>query len=705
MNKRKRVWNGRVPLVLLGLTTAFAAGAVHPLAELTGGRARLVWVQDRSPKCADVGGRGNQLWLMGLDTGAGERERPLVGQAGNFVRPMLTPDGKRVVYSDRRDNKIYVVGWDGGKPREVGTGLGFDVWRDPGDGRFFVVYQVVKKGRKQEKNPVRIRPLDGKGPDRLLWNRTPVTPVTGGNFQLSRDGSHACGLFPWPHGGVAELPNKNWEKLGTGCWVSLAPDNSYLFWIFDGPHRDVYMSARDGRRWKVPIAGDPYLRGFEVYHPRWSNHVRYLCITGPYLGKGGKPGGNRIGQGGKEVEVLVGRFAPDFQRVEKWLRVTHNAFGDFFPDLWVDGGDKSRVPRAVCGSLDTLEREAIGKFRRWPGTQQGLVFLWNNSKSANTVMGPDGKPLRSCRVHAVRKAVFGRFYDMLLGGGAMLAEGVDRPLLEACKKSNRLAVEALLTPDDLNQHGPARIVSFSQDPNQRNFTLGQDGKKLIFRLRTPKTGPNGTNPEVRFGSLQAGKPTHVIVAYRPGRLAVYIDGRPISVSQKVSGDFRNWAPMHLLFGDEWTADRDWRGRLEAVAIYARFIGPEEAAARYRLLRPRLEKRKPLPRLVVEARLVAKSRIPAPAAIAPYRRCLALEKYKIVKVIDGTCNAPAIAVARWVILDGRKLPGNEQTSRPWKVRRLVLEPFDAHPELQGERLVNDLDDFDLEQYFDPRRSGE
>ena len=35
-------------------------------------------------------------------------------------------------------------------------------------------------------------------------------------------------------------------------------------------------------RWRVNINNAPGIDGYEVYHPRWANHPRFLTITGPY---------------------------------------------------------------------------------------------------------------------------------------------------------------------------------------------------------------------------------------------------------------------------------------------------------------------------------------------------------------------------------------------------------------------------------------
>ena len=49
--------------------------------------------------------------------------------------------------------------------------------------------------------------------------------------------------------------------------------------------------------------------------------------------------------------------------------------------------------------------------------------------------------------------------------------------------------------------------------------------------------------------------------------------------------------MHLIFGDEYAASRDWSGQLRGIAIYGRAISPAEIAAEYRAVKPILDARK------------------------------------------------------------------------------------------------------------------
>ena len=217
-----------------------------------------------------------------------------------------------------------------------------------------------------------------------------------------------------------------------------------------------------------------------------------------------------------------------------------------------------------------------------PVSQGDLVFVWKLKGAANMIPGEGTQPAQFCRLRGEGNATFARNGAMETVSGAFVAEDADARLLSACRQSNQLTVEAMITPENASQEGPARIISSSESPYARNFTLGQTRDRFIFRLRTSGNDKNGTKPEVTLCQLQAGKPQHVIVTYQPGELHCYLDGTQVLDTDKVQGDFSNWSPQHLIFGDEWTRDRKWRGTLSHIAIHSRVIGPEEAAMRAKL---------------------------------------------------------------------------------------------------------------------------
>ncbi|MGQ0734631.1 MAG: hypothetical protein ACT4QD_13370 [Acidobacteriota bacterium] len=92
------------------------------------------------------------------------------------------------------------------------------------------------------------------------------------------------------------------------------------------------------------------------------------------------------------------------------------------------------------------------------------------------------------------------------------------------------------------------------------------------------------------------------------------------------------------------------------------------------------------RSVVEARLVSSAPIPTPESIAPYRHALVVSRYEVVNTVEGPGAARELLVAHWAIRDGRVL--SDAARAAGQVYRLTVERYDAHPELEGERLIQE-----------------
>jgi len=97
-------------------------------------------------------------------------------------------------------------------------------------------------------------------------------------------------------------------------------------------------------------------------------------------------------------------------------------------------------------------------------------------------------------------------------------------LTKRLRSAGQFAVNAQVETHDLSQTGPARIISLSQDPSNRNFTIGQWQRDLIVRLRTPLTGENGTRPQITVPGVFSDTDLHkIIVNYDGAALRIYID--------------------------------------------------------------------------------------------------------------------------------------------------------------------------------------
>lgn len=163
-------------------------------------------------------------------------------------------------------------------------------------------------------------------------------------------------------------------------------------------------------------------------------------------------------------------------------------------------------------------------------------------------------------------------------GTVLRSEGSAKKIVDAVKQSGELTIEAWLTPDDARQSGPARIVSLSNDPSHRNFTLGQEKDRWDVRLRTSLTNPNGipSTQSPPHGLASKGKRAHVVCTRgAAGDLRIYLDGKML-IQRKVAGKLGSWdASYRLLLGNEQSGDRPWLGKLHRVALYQRSLTASE----------------------------------------------------------------------------------------------------------------------------------
>lgn len=91
--------------------------------------------------------------------------------------------------------------------------------------------------------------------------------------------------------------------------------------------------------------------------------------------------------------------------------------------------------------------------------------------------------------------------------------------------TSQFTIGAVVATADTMQDGPARIISLSADDERRNFTLGQKGSDLVFRLRTPITGKNATNYQLAVPNVFGDTKNHqILLTYKGSILTIYIDG-------------------------------------------------------------------------------------------------------------------------------------------------------------------------------------
>jgi|GEM_PF-6808106 len=204
-----------------------------------------------------------------------------------------------------------------------------------------------------------------------------------------------------------------------------------------------------------------------------------------------------------------------------------------------------------------------------------------------------------------------------------ISETIPTELVENLKSTNAITIEAWIKSTNLYQEGPARIVTLSEDTEERNFTLGQgvgfrsDGQ-LSGKPTTVYSGRLRTDDVITDNAelLLKGRPgvytptdslttshfSHVVyVRHADGKVQFYLDGveQILSLDRDslernlwstgewarniVPGTFQNWSPFSLALGNEIGGGRAWQGEYRRLAIYSRALTPREIRRHYRRL--------------------------------------------------------------------------------------------------------------------------
>lgn len=166
--------------------------------------------------------------------------------------------------------------------------------------------------------------------------------------------------------------------------------------------------------------------------------------------------------------------------------------------------------------------------------------------------------------------------------GLFASAGPATKIIEVCKKTNEITIQAWVTPANDTNQGPARIVTLSANPTNRNFTVGQDTTGYQIRLRTTTTGNNGTNPRLEVpNAVVPNKMVKLVYTFAAEEAKFYIDGNEVG-KLKIVGQFDNWDDNYQFgLGHELDlADdlgRSFLGDYFLVAVYSRAIPPDQLA--------------------------------------------------------------------------------------------------------------------------------
>ena len=758
-----RLLAGLVILALLA-SSAVAESLAESVLKLTGSRTRIVWlhaVQDVAANAWDAISADYEL--KGFDNADG-RARVILPGPASYANPCITPDGQRVLFTDVTTNTLYLVDWDGSNKTELTKGYVLCTWIDPKERTQWVYFtdQGYSKGqltrcridkpserevvwsKEQAAHTLTISADGTRAGSEFPWPAAGVAILPHVSWKRYGTGCNGC---------IA--PDNSYRFFHMGEEIS---HNGVIFYDKDGANRRVIRFRLAGDAWiprwtndvrfltvNSPIGGkdaDIYLG---VFNPAFTAVTKWVQITNQpgqdtkacgWVGRMPRPEAKPL------IIAPVVRKAP-VTAAARLLDEAHLevAFSEQVQLKDASASLLSKVPVAAlaldpeglrlvitlggrmpksdtlllkgitdCSEAPDPVKEKVAVTRpAWPVNRANLVFQWGTAQRPTFQFNPVSRMFDRVYLKASRIARLDRDGAMVFYGGGFSVTNAGNGIVAECSKANQFSIEALITPSSVPRAGKAELRFIvgcdgegEGEADNTNFALAQEGPKLVLFARTKPDGKQSVVQRVQLCTLEDEKPNHVVVAYRPGRFACYLNGKSVRQTAELKGTL-DWRQAKdetgLYFASRNAAALPWLGNVEGIAIFARALDAADAAADSAIYARMIATRRPSPpRIELEATFVKGSPIPKAADIAPYRDALVANEFIVTKVIRGEFKPRRVRVAQWGIIDAQ--PTAIAQAKPGDVHTLVLEPMTDHPKLESEAISDTLDEnFGLALYID------
>ena len=248
---------------------------------------------------------------------------------------------------------------------------------------------------------------------------------------------------------------------------------------------------------------------------------------------------------------------------------------------YVNGIDSSVEPASDLEADDVIDPESRSSASEAQGggttspvlarSEQGLIALYDFSQGSGSIIherlgthpGLDLKIEDRSAVEWVDEGL--SFHQPTLAATSVPPDS----LYDSVATSNAFTVEAWIAPKNIEQNGPARILSLGADPNDGNFLLGQgayQGSSSLIETRLrDRTGEYRLRTEE--GSLSSGLSHIVVTRDDDATTRIYLNGE-LAASGEMQRPFESWdTEHHLGIGSELNGERPWLGTFHLLALY------------------------------------------------------------------------------------------------------------------------------------------
>jgi hypothetical protein len=156
-------------------------------------------------------------------------------------------------------------------------------------------------------------------------------------------------------------------------------------------------------------------------------------------------------------------------------------------------------------------------------------------------------------------------------------------IIDACRKTQELTLEAWVQPSKAALDFQGVIVALSTDVQDRNFSLAQNAGSFESTIRTSTTDGGGRPPLASGKATVETKLTHLVFTRTAaGQERLYVNGVE-KASRMKAGNFTTWTDAHRLYiGNESFEERPWGGTYRLVAVYSQSLSPADVARHFKL---------------------------------------------------------------------------------------------------------------------------
>lgn len=223
-----------------------------------------------------------------------------------------------------------------------------------------------------------------------------------------------------------------------------------------------------------------------------------------------------------------------------------------------------------------------------PATPVGLIAFYPLTEGSGTVAGDHSGFDEPLPLHLSGGATWvsgGRGISFNGETAKLQTPGAAAKLAGRITATRQFTVEIWARPKALNQTGPGRLVSYSKDALNRNFSIGhgstiQPNRNLTFRLRNTGRGDNNGIPDMVNPAIVINSVNHYVSTFDGITMRTYRNGQLHATDPREGGlDYWDWG-YPLVVGNEADSNRGWLGTIHSVALFDKALTKAEVSARF-----------------------------------------------------------------------------------------------------------------------------